>query len=410
MFETSTRSGPCRLRGVAQTLARALLPSVVSLLLAVPGWGEDSDELRYYFDLRYEDLAGGLQKAHDGAGVSAGVNIGRYLGAEFAVDAYDVKVGDVSETEILSFVPQLRLRYPLFHDLLTPYMIAGGGLAVSQANDARAPVHWPGGKTGVHGVASLGGGVEYFIADNIALGLGGKYLFTGDVEYNTEGTDHTINVSSALVGANVRVFYPELHPDADAESARNASARFYFGVRTGTALLVDRSPFPGVHATPEQPIANTNLTPMFGAALGADIGRYAGVEISLANYELKLGTAAVNGIGEYSVFPIAVQPQVHYPLMGGRLEPYAAGGVGAEFAEINDRGTALKITAKDITVIGSFEAGIQYFLMSNVSLGCDAQYVISRGHTLQIDQGPVLSGDLDSFFLSVGLHVFLFDV
>jgi len=68
------------------------------------------------------------------------------------------------------------------------------------------------------------------------------------------------------------------------------------------------------------------------------------------------------------------------------------------------------IKARDVTLIGTFGAGIDYFVMSNVSIGCAAQYTISRGHTLQLNEGPTLQGNLDSFFLSIGLRVFLFGV
>jgi opacity protein-like surface antigen len=212
------------------------------------------------------------------------------------------------------------------------------------------------------------------------------------------------------LGANVRVFYPELHPEEGAEAARNDTVRFYLGVRTGAALLVNLEPFPGIHATPEQSIFGSNLTPMFGAALGTNIGRYLGVELSLANYELKLGNTALGGIGEYSVFPVAVQPRVRYPLLDGRAEPYIAGGVGAEFAEINDRGQPLTVTAKDITIIGTFATGMDYYVMSNVSIVGEAEYVVSRGHTLQLGDGPTLHGNFDSFFLSLGVRIGLFGV
>jgi opacity protein-like surface antigen len=384
--------------------------TLLLVLCAVPASGEDSAQRRYYLDIRYEDLGSGVVKAHDGAGISVGANFGRYLGAEFAFDAYDVKVGEVSELEILGLIPQLRLRYPLLHDRLVPYMTGGAGLSVTQANDARAPVTWAGGKTAVHAAGSLGGGIEYFIADNVAVGLLGKYVFSGDVAYTAEERNSQINTSSALVGANVRAFYPELHPEEGAAAARNDTARFYLQVRTGTALLATLEPFPGIHATPEQPIFGSNLTPLFGAALGANIGRYAGVELMIENYELKLGNNALAGIGEYAVFPVTVQPRLRYPLLHDCLEPYAEGGIGAEFAEINDRGKPIVITAKDVTLIGTFGAGVEYYVMSNVSVGCEAQYVISRGHTLQIDDGPTLNGDLDSFLLSIGVRIGLFGV
>src|SRR5262249_29090853 len=381
--------------------------------VAAPAYGEDSDQVRYYLDFRYGYPGSGLSTAHDAAGVSVGANLNRYLGIELSLDTYDVKVEDVSELEVLGFIPQVRLRYPLLGDRLVPYAIGGAGLAVTQANDARAKVFWQGGKTGVHAAGTLGGGIEYYIADNVAIGLEGKYLFSGDVAYTTTAHNNDINVSAALLSVGVRVLYPELHPEENAAAAREQTARFDLHFLTGAALLINLEPFTGIHATPEQPMLDSNFTPLFGFGMGADIGRYFGVELGVANYELKLRADDFGGIGEAAVFPVTVQPRVRYPLLDGRLEPFVAGGIGGEYAEINDRnaeGKSIMIKARDVTLIGTFGAGIDYFVMSNVSIGCAAQYTISRGHTLQLNEGPTLQGNLDSFFLSIGLRVFLFGV
>jgi hypothetical protein len=106
-----------------------------------------------------------------------------------------VKVGEVSEMSVLGLTPQVRLRYPFLDDRLTPYLIGGVGLAITQANDGRAPVEWRGGKNGVQYTGSLGGGAEYFIADNLALGLR-KVPFSGD-EYTSGGETNRLNVGSA---------------------------------------------------------------------------------------------------------------------------------------------------------------------------------------------------------------------
>jgi opacity protein-like surface antigen len=380
-----------------------------------PARGEDSAERRYYLQIRYGDIIPGLSEATDIIGVSVGANLNRYFGLEFALDNYDTKVEDLSEVGVFGLVPQLRLRYPLLGDRLTPYIAGGAGLSVTQANDQRRPVSWPDGKTAVHPAGTLLGGVEYFIADNIAVGVEGKYLFSGDVPYTNDSTGArgTKNTSAGFLAIGLRLFYPELHPEENAAAARAARARFYVGFPLGAALLVDMEPFPGVHASPEQPIFDSNFAPVFGLMAGATIGRYLAVEIELENYELSLRSDDAGKLGEYAVFPLTLQPRLRYPLLEDRLELSATAGVGAELAEINDRGkdpSIAAVDADDVAVIGIFGVGIDYYPLHNVSIGAEAQYIVSRGHGMQIDHGPVLRGNLDAFVLTLGLRVFLLDV
>ena len=399
--------------GCVSGLRLTLVLTAVFLLAAVPAWSEDSDLTRYYFGLRFGEITPGLIKAHDVAGASIGVNLGKHIGFELSLDSYEVKAGEVAEVSVLGLVPQARLRYPLFHDRLVPYLIGGVGLAVTQANDGRASVDWSGGKDAAFVMGSVGGGTEYFIADNLAVGLEGKYLISGTVDYTSGGTADSVNISSGLVTLGFRVFYPELHPAENAESIAAATARFYLAVRTGGALLVHLEPFDGVHASTEQSLFGSNFTQQFGVSVGADIGRYASVELALDNYELKLNLPDVGGIGEYAVFPVAVQGKLRAPMLAERWEPYLLGGVGGEYAQLNDRtaaGNELVLNAKDISVMGVLGAGLEYSLMSNVAIGGQAKYIISRGHTFQIEGGPKLPGNFDSFMLSVAVRVFFFNV
>ena len=390
-------------------------PALALLVAALPARGEDSAERRYYLQVRYGDLIPGLSDATDIIGVSVGANLGRYWGLELALDDYDTKVEDLSEVGVLALVPQVRLRYPLFDDRLTPYLAGGAGLSITQANDQRRPVSWPDGKTEVHPAGSLAGGVEYFVADNIAVGLEGKYLFSGDVRYTDDSTGQTstTNSSAGFLSIGFRLFYPELHAEENAAAARAATARFYLGIPLGAALLIDLEPFAGVHASPEQPLLDSNFAPLFGLAVGAAIGRYLAVEIEMENYELSLTSDQFGKLGEYAVFPLTLQPRLRYPLLEDRLEVSAMAGVGAELAEINDRGkdpSIAAVDADDVAVIGIFGVGIDYFPLNNVSIGAEAQYIVSRGHGMRIDNGPVLRGNLDAFTLSIGLRVFLLDV
>lgn len=390
---------------------RVALHLAVALLTAGVARGEDSDLTRYYFGFRFGEFTPGLVKAHDVAGGAIGANLGKYFGIELALDSYEVKVGEVAEMSVLGLVPQARLRYPLYDNRLVPYLLAGVGLAVTQANDARAQVDWVGGKNDVLAMGSVGGGIDYFVADNLSVGLEGKYLASGDLDYSSGGVADSVNASSAIVTLGFRVFYPELHPTENAEAAADAPARFYLSLRTGGVLLVHLSPFPGIQSSPEQSVFGSNFTQQFGATVGANIGRYASVELSLDNYEIKLALPGVGGIGEYAVFPIAVQGRLRLPLAD--LEPYLLGGAGAEYGQLNDRtpiGDDLVLYGRDFTAMGVLGAGLEYALMSNVSIGGEGKYIISRGHTFQVDSNPEVRGNFDAFVLTVGVRIFFFSI
>jgi opacity protein-like surface antigen len=107
-----------------------------------------------------------------------------------------------------------------------------------------------------------------------------------------------------------------------------------------------------------------------------------------------------------------VQGRLRLPL-ADQLEPYLLGGVGAEYAQLNERtsiGEDLVLFGRDVTPIGVLGAGLEYALMSNVSIGGEAKYVISRCHTFQVEPNPEVHGNFDAFVLSIGVRVFFFNV
>lgn len=401
-----------RRRGRTGRGAWRLLGALAAWLAAVAAaTAEDSDALRWYAAIRYEMVP--LTRAHDFVGGQIGLNFNRYLGLELALDSFERKVGDLSEMSVTGVTPQLRLRYPLLGDRLTPYLVGGLGVAITQANDQRLPVTWAGGKNGAQIAGTVGGGIEYFVADNIALGWEAKQLVAGDVGYEASGKHGAAGLTTGLVGLSLRVFYPLLHAGAAAERARAATARFYLDLRTGGALPVDSEPFPGIRATAEQRVLGSNFTYAFGVSLGANFGRYLGVEMSVDNYEMTLAMAGAGNIGEYAVFPVLVQPRVRYPLLDGRLEPYVLLGIGAELGQANDLnevGKALDPDTADVAVIGAFGAGLEYYLIENVVIGLQTKYIISRGHELSFRGQKPLPGNLDAFLLLGNVRILFWDL
>ncbi len=161
---------------------------------------------------------GGRQGLVLGGGL--GYDLNRYLGVELAanwhehgIEAFRVDFDTdaaVVEYGIWTLIPQLRLKYPLMDDRLVPYMLAGAGLGYTETND-------PADETAVldistveadeYGFAAvLGAGLEYFVADNMAVGAEIKYIYhRPDLEIDGRAVE--VNADSLLGTVGVRVYF-----------------------------------------------------------------------------------------------------------------------------------------------------------------------------------------------------------
>jgi opacity protein-like surface antigen len=374
---------------------------------------EDSDQPRFYLGLRSFDTNPGTD-VHDSHGVSLGVNLNRYVGVELAGDFWELHPsfpgrGVVGEIGVFSLVPEVRLRYPLFDGRLTPYVTGGAGFAVSQFNDRKPPAF------GLSvdadrtvAVGAVGGGVEYFVADNLAVGIAVKYVFSGGQSIEIDGVRHPNDIDSLLTYLTLRLFYPELRPAPLAESRDDIPVRLYLGVRLGAALLTNESAFQSIKTRKDTGSIGFNW--LYGIAVGANFGRYFGAEVAFEGHEVQLAVPGLGSIGEYALYTIMPQARVRYPLMDGRLQPYALVGVGASYAEFNDGkppSANLQIEAKDVTTAAALGAGIDYFVTSNIAVNLEAKYNIVRGHVVKIEGRPAERGSLDSVYVSFGLRIFL---
>jgi hypothetical protein len=150
---------------------------------------------------------------------------------------------------VFTIIPQARLRYPLWNDRLVPYVFGGVGLGLTGFND-RKPKGFglqiqDGTKTTVAG--TLGLGVEYFVADNIALGAEFSYLFAPDATLMVQGQPEKVKISAPLITFGMRMFYPELVAAPMAEARRDVPARSH-GARGRGVDLTPTSP--GVRPSP----------------------------------------------------------------------------------------------------------------------------------------------------------------
>lgn len=397
--------------------ALVLLAALITAAGATAARAEDSGRPRFYLGLRGmgTNPATGV---HDPWGVSLGFNLNRFWGFELAADSFErfPEVGgrSIGEYGIAAVVPEVRFRYPLLGDRLTPYVLGGFGVAFTDLNDVKGPgltasiehesSSW---------VGAVGAGLEYFIADNVAVGAEVKYLAIEDQTLSFNGERRTLGLDSLLTSFSMRVFLPELRPAPLAEQRPEAPLRIYLAARAGGAVSTGGTRVDGFRVDPEPPAYFSVANQFFGLALGADFHRHLGAELAVEGYEVRLTQRGVGSIGEYSIGALLPLVRLRYPLLDGRVVPYLIGGLGVSHGEFNDtkpRGKPLDIAeGNSYGLAASLGGGVEWFVASNVAFGLESRYLTSRGHSLRID-GRTRDADLDAVMVALTLKVVLVDL
>jgi opacity protein-like surface antigen len=387
----------------------------VALLAPVPSRGEDGQ--RYYLNLRFGESMP-FVRAHDAVGLSFGANLDSHFGLELAADFYELfldvpGVGKVGEVGTALIVPQIRLRHAFLEDRLVPYAAAGVGVALMQINDRTLQAAGRSMSLGDAAfVGAVGGGVEYLVADNVGLGLEGKYVMSTTRTLRFGGDRQDFDVNTGLLSLSMRLLYPQLAPSHGVDPGGSGPGSFYIGLRAGLAYPVHHHVFGPVTAEPE-PASVGPLDQLYGAALGMTIGRYVGVEIPFEGYEMQLELPGFGPLGEYALYSVVPQARFRYPVLD-RVWPYALGGVGISFGEFNDPAPGTQRIGfvhgeDDYGIAGVLGSGIEWFLATNICLTGEVRYLFARGHSLRIGDSTQFGGNLDSLLLSLGLRVFLFE-
>jgi opacity protein-like surface antigen len=396
-----------------QLLCHALVIVALSATLA---WAQDTDRPRYYLSLRGHG-SNPFTDVHDLFGASVGVNLNRYWGVELSGEGFERRLrlngAALGEYAVVPFVPQVRLRYPLLDGRLTPYVIGGVGVALTEFNDRKRPgfgvsVDTPASTV----VGAIGAGLEYFVADNVAAGVEIKYLIAGDQTVRINGAPRSEDLNSLYSAVGLRLFFPEHKRTPRVDVRDGLPARVYLGLQLGAAITTDADSMPGFALHPE-PAAVGPANYFIGGVIGLDLGRYLGLELTAGGYEVRVHSADRGSVGEEAVYAIIPQVRARYPVLDDRLVPYAVGGVGAGYAEFNDRkpaGADFAIDATSWGVAATIGAGIEYLVASNIAAGIEARYLTSRGHTIKIADGRTQRANFDAVLLTVGLRIYLFDL
>jgi opacity protein-like surface antigen len=376
----------------------------------------DGEEPRGYLGIRGFG-SNPATDVHDYWGVSLGGNYNRYVGGELSADVFErrIRVGGSSalgEHGIAALVPQIRLRYPLFEGRLTPYFVAGAGVAFGEFNDRKASAF--GRSVDVERtmpVGTVGAGIEYFIADTVAVGVELKYLIAGSQHVRIDGVSHSNSIDSLLGSFGLRLFYPERSTAPPLEPADGPLRRFYVSIRMGGAIVTDPRVSSDIEIRPEPPAIGP-LNQYFGTAVGLDLGRYFGVEVGFEGYEANVEVAGIGSVVEYAVYAVMPQGRVRFPMLDGRLVPYLLAGIGYGNAEKNDRkprGAGVNIRASESGLAVAFGGGLEYLVTRNVAVGLETKYLYTRGLTLKLNDGSEHEASLGPLFFSLGLRVYLAD-
>jgi opacity protein-like surface antigen len=375
-----------------------------------------SDGFRPYLHFRSAEFntAWGV---NDGWGFGLGTDINRYFGAELAVDFYELDLEDhrfgvVGEMGAWNIVPQLRFRYPLGRGRWVPYFLAGGGVSFLQFNDPKPAAF---GQVidadGTRPVLAVGVGLEYFLADNVTFNLENKYLWVQRQDAMIAGERRRLDMSAPLLTMGVRAYFRETEPRLLAEQEDATPTRLYAGARFGGSVLTERQWAPGVRLEPEAN-ALSSVNHYGGLALGANFGNHWGIEFAGEMTEFNLWLADHGAVGEYSVYTIVPHARFRYPLRQGRVVPYLLAGIGATYAEFNDRkpaGEHLRIAAKGVNPAISVGGGVEYFMARNFSINSDVRWLHTWNHQLRVN-GRTSKGDFSTLNFFVGFRLYLLEI
>jgi opacity protein-like surface antigen len=105
----------------------------------------------------------------------------------------------------------VRARYPVLNDRLTPYVIAGAGIGFGEFNDWEVPVNlFPigGGPDVTVPAVAVGAGLEYYLADNVAVGVDARHFFLFDTEVEIAGQKRDLSLDTVALTAGIRLFFP----------------------------------------------------------------------------------------------------------------------------------------------------------------------------------------------------------
>jgi opacity protein-like surface antigen len=187
---------------------------------------------------------------------------------------------------------------------------------------------------------------------------------------------------------------------ADVRDELLSEIRPYLHVRLGADFLIEPDTAPNLE------LDEDSGNPAAGISVGADLGRYLGVEAALDYHKTGLERPVGGKLGDYSLTRATAEVRLRYPLFADRFVPYALAGAGAGYGEFSGREDfGFDGGGSDLDFIGVAGAGFDYFVVDNIALTAQAKYVF--GFDPEVSDAGMdreLSGD--AVELTAGLRVY----
>ena len=206
-----------------------LIGSVAALALlaaGTPARAYDTDAIRGYLGFRVGGPPVFTQADQDDAihidneghgllgGAVLGANLSRHWGIELAGETEKTGLTDTTtgrktaEWAWWTVLVQGRWRYRLLDDRLTPYALAGLGVRIAEVESKASDSQLTFGSSMAF-TGAIGTGVEYFVMNNVSLGMELKYIVGMDNELKVAGVHHDLSLDTFIYTFGVRVFYPQ---------------------------------------------------------------------------------------------------------------------------------------------------------------------------------------------------------
>ncbi|MGB8275335.1 MAG: outer membrane beta-barrel protein [Alphaproteobacteria bacterium] len=164
---------------------------------------------------------------------------------------------------------------------------------------------------------------------------------------------------------------------AHAVQHRKAHREFrpYVGLRLGTMFYFNGDSVPGAQIETPAFTATGQRIPTWGLTLGADLSRYWGAEFTFDWAKTEVSALDVGSLGDYWARTFGAQLRMRYPVLSGRLVPYAIGGGGyGTGGFIRGKNFTYPICCRGSSPFAVAGAGIEYFIGPNVAAGIETKY------------------------------------
>ena len=330
-------------------------------------------------------------------GGGGGYNISEHWGIELQAhgtepDVRSDRYGKFKEFSNITIIPAVRFRWPVGDGRLVPYLTAGIGGSLNEINDTSNPrLRLRTDKSSI--VGALAAGLEYFFADDVAVGISLHSWIHPDLDTTFTRRDaanvvHHIDQSTLNLTSVAGLFHVRIFPGqgggpgerrlllADHGPFDTDAIRGYAYLMGGHTFQFDEDFGGGV--TAEAP-GDFNAT--LGGGLGVNLSRHWGFEVQLVNTEPNLEFTAIGKFAEVSIFGVLPAVRFRWQFLGGRLVPFATAGVGVVYGHVNDArqqvdqfgvGTVRAPAAsmdEGAIIAGTVGVGVEYFLNRNLSVG-----------------------------------------